>query len=151
MNLEKYLYVSKSDHKTFLFESVGPKGTIKKRVIFSLINKQFGDIYNLSFGDRYHTKSRINDKAISNNGDRTKVLATVALTALEFFKHFPDAIVYIEGSTPSRTRLYQMEISAHLMEIYAFFDIYGLKNGKFEKFRTGTNYEAFLIQLNKKS
>lgn len=150
MNLEKYPYVSKSNHKTFLFESVGPKGKIRKRVIFSLINEQFEDIYNLSFGDRYHTKSGINDKIISNNGDRTKVLATVALTVLEFFEHFPNAIVYIEGSTPSRTRLYQIEISAHLMEIYEFFDIYGFNNGKFEKFRIGTNYEAFLIQQNKK-
>jgi hypothetical protein len=150
MNIEKYPCISNSARTAFVFESVGPKGTIKKSVIFSLIDEQLGNIYNLSFGDRCHTKSGINDKVVSNNGDRTKVLATVALTVLEFFKNFPDAIVYIEGSTPSRTRLYQIGISTYLMEIYEFFDIYGLRNGKLEKFRTGTNYDAFLIVANKK-
>ncbi|MDP4251557.1 MAG: hypothetical protein Q8918_15745 [Bacteroidota bacterium] len=150
MNIEKYPYASKRNHKTFLFKSVGPKGTIKKIVSFRLINEQYQNIYNLSFGDQGKTKSAFNDRVVSNNGDRTKVLATVALTVREFFKHFPNAIAYMRGSTPSRTRLYQMEISAHLMEIYEFFDIYGINYGKPEKFRTGTNYEAFLILLNKK-
>ena len=150
MNIEKYPCVSKRNHKTFLFESVGPKGAIKKIVSFRLINEQYQNIYNLSFGDRDKTKSGINDRVVSNNGDRTKVLATVALTVREFFKHFPNAIVYVEGSTSSRTRLYQIGISAYLMEIYEFFDIYGFRNGKPEKFRTGMNYEAFLILLNKK-
>ena len=150
MNIEKYPYVSKRNHKTFLFESVGPKGTIKKIVSFKLINEQYQHICNLSFGDRDKTKSGINDRVVSNNGDRTKVLATVALTVLEFFRYFPDAVVCVEGSTPSRTRLYQMEISAHLIEIYEFFDIYGLNNGEPEKFRPGTNYEGFVILLNNK-
>ena len=104
----------------------------------------------MSFGDQDKTESGINDRVVSNNGDRTKVLATVALTVREFFNHFPDAIVYVKGSTPSRTRLYQMGISAYLMEFYEFFDIYGFNNGKPEKFRTGTNYDEFVILLNSK-
>ena len=150
MNIEKYSCVSRRNHKTFLFESVGPKGTIKKIVSFKLINEQYQHIYNLSFGDQDKSKSEINDRVVSNNGDRTKVLATVALTVMEFFRYFPNAVVCVEGSTPSRTRLYQMGISAYLMEIYEFFDIYGLNNGRLEEFRIGTNYEAFVIMLNNK-
>lgn len=52
MNIEKYPYVSKRNHKTFLFKSVGPKGTIKKIASFRLINERYQNIYNLSFGDR---------------------------------------------------------------------------------------------------
>lgn len=149
MNIEKYLFISKDNHQAFAFNSCGPKGTIKKVVLFSQINEWDENIYNLSFGDWDEIKQEIDDKVISNNGDREKVLATVAATVLEFSKHFPKTLIYVKGSTESRTRLYQIGISNYLGEINEFFDIYGFRNGDLEKFRTGRTYEAFFIILNK--
>lgn len=45
---------------------------------------------------------------ISNNHDTKKVLSTVARAVLDFLEQNPQAIVMARGSTPSRTRLYQM-------------------------------------------
>ena len=64
--------------------------------------------FNLGFGDQDESTGKINDLTISNNSDTDRILATVAATILEFTAHFPDAIVYVKGSTPARTRLYQM-------------------------------------------
>ena len=88
MNMEKYLFVSKNNHQVFTFNSCGPKRTIKKVVSFSKIKVWNENIYNLSFGDWDEINQEICDKIISNNGDREKVLATVALTVLEFSLHF---------------------------------------------------------------
>ena len=73
-----------------------------------------------------------------------KVLATVAAIIYDFTVKFPKASVFIEGSTPVRTRWYQMNINTHWSEISQSFDIYGSKNGLWEPFIKGINYEAFL-------
>jgi len=58
----------------------------------------------------------------------------------------PEAIIFAEGSTPSRTRLYQMGIAAHWSEIDEGFDLHGFREGKWERLQKNTNYEAFLLQ-----
>ena len=73
-----------------------------------------------------------------------KVLATVAAIIYDFTVKFPKASVFIEGSTSVRTRWYQMNINTHWSEISLSFDIYGSKNGLWEPFIKGINYEAFL-------
>ncbi|HVU85209.1 MAG TPA: hypothetical protein VHC50_10230 [Puia sp.] len=145
MNLEKYPYVSKSDHQAFFFKSSGPKGIIKKGVLFRRISERNDNIYNISFGDWNEVRSRINDRVISNNGDREKVLATVALIILEFSAYFPHRLIYMEGSTASRTRLYQMGINKHYAEISNIFDVIGCRNGTWEIFKWNRNYEAFVM------
>lgn len=44
---------------------------------------------------------------------------------MEFTLHFPDVMVYATGSTPSRTRLYQMGIIANWADIEQILDVYG--------------------------
>jgi hypothetical protein len=85
--------------------------------------------------------------SITNNDDRDKVLATVAATVLEFLDHFPDMMVYAQGSTTSRTRLYQMGIAARHEEISSMLNIYGFINGQWEIFQRNYNYGAFLVCL----
>jgi hypothetical protein len=58
----------------------------------------------------------VDDSIRSNNGDRDKVLATVAFTALDFTDEFPEALIVMEGSTSARTRLYQMGIGNNLLD-----------------------------------
>lgn len=144
MNLDKYTVVARNDHTSYEFYSEGPKGLIKKVIIY----QRFGwnaNIFNLGFGDWDEKAQRMNDKVTSNNNDRDKILATVAATVLDFTKRNPGAIVYAEGATPSRTRLYQMGIRAHWNEIIPYFDVFGYKQGKWEIFSPGKNYEAFFV------
>src|SRR6476659_8472506 len=109
MNLERYIYFTNPDFKDYEFYSEGPKGKIKKVVRFSRISED-PVVYNLGFGDEDEDGS-VNDNAISNNGDRDKVLATVANTIIDFTNHHGNHYIYAAGSTESRTRLYQMGIS----------------------------------------
>ncbi|HVY73298.1 MAG TPA: hypothetical protein VG890_00620 [Puia sp.] len=148
MNLEKYPLESKS-HTTFEFISVGPSGRIRKIIVFIQIEEQNNRLYNLCFGDWDKTSHLPNDQIVSNNKDSRKVLATVAAAVLEFTKRFPKAIIYAKGSSESRTRLYQMQIASYLTEITNLFQIKGLKNGIWEPFKLGINYEAFLLTRQK--
>jgi len=88
----------------------------------------------------------LDDSSRSNNGDRDKVLATVAFTALDFTNQFPNAQIVVEGSTPARTRLYQMGIAYNLLEINEYFEIMGLLDNSWKPFERGRNYSAFLIK-----
>jgi hypothetical protein len=88
----------------------------------------------------------LDDSIRSNNGDRDKVLATVAFTALTFMDQYPKAEIFVEGSTAARTRLYQMGINNNLLEISLNFNVKGYREGSWEAFRQGRNYKAFLIQ-----
>jgi hypothetical protein len=79
--------------------------------------------FHLGFGDYDKGKRKINDLAVSDNNDRDKILATVAMTALEFTDHYDECKIEFKGSTPARTRLYQMGIAKHYGTISKLFDI----------------------------
>lgn len=147
MNLDKYSTIATDEYKFFEFYSEGPKGRIRKVVIYRKPIGGHGSIFNLAFGDWDEEHQSLNDRVASNNNDRQKILATVASTVLEFFRHYSDAVVYAEGSTPSRTRLYQMGISANLSEITQWLEVYGFRLGNWERFRLGRNYEAFAVKI----
>lgn len=85
----------------------------------------------------------ISDTVISNNGDGSKVLNTVGAIIYDFTSVYPDATIYIQGSTPSRTRWYQMNINTFHQEIGISFKIHGYRNNQWELFQKGVNYTAF--------
>jgi hypothetical protein len=142
-----YPFKNKNGHLTFEFQSDGPNGIIEKAIIYSEMGKLENGIpvLNLGFGDRDSIDSLYNDLSISNNADRNKVLVTVAHTAVDVMNHFGEIVIYAEGSTPARTRLYQMGINANKEEIESMFDIYGVLNNKWSKVESGKNYQAFLL------
>lgn len=143
MDIEYYPFSVNESLQTFGFESDGPKGKIKKIVRFSPQNADGVTYFNIAFGDEIE-QGKLNDKAISDNKDKEKILATVAATIIEFTGFFPDVMVYAKGSTPSRTRLYQMGITANWDHIEPILKVYGFKDGKWLVFRKNINYEAFL-------
>lgn len=100
-------------------------------------------VYNLAFGDGVEA---IDDLAVSDNGDADKVLATVAAAAEQFMAEHPAALLYAIGSTPSRTRLYQMGLTRFLPSIRTQFLLFGILNGEPEPFEPGRPYEAFIAQ-----
>ena len=78
------IYPMKAE-KTFMsfeFFSERPKGLIKKRIQFQITHRE--DLFNLAFGDIDDETNDFDDKAVSNNGDSEKVLATVAAAVFAF-------------------------------------------------------------------
>ena len=145
MQFEKYEINASASLLLFEFNSVGPKGTIKKQVEFEAFPNN-PTVYNIGFGD-VDKSGKINDLVITGNEDSQKVLATVALTVFKFFEKYPSFYVYATGSTKARSRLYRMGIANNLDEILLSFDVFALFNNKWEKFLKGKNYDEFLIRL----
>lgn len=145
MNLGRYEYSTNETFLDFEFESEGPNGKIRKVVRYSPQNANGITYFNLGFGDLNEETGRIDDLATPNNKDRDKILATVAATVLTFTEKYPDVIVYAKGSTPARTRLYQMGIIANWEQIQSLLEVYGFVGGNWERFAKNINYEAFLV------
>jgi len=143
MHYDQYEITRGDNALTFEFVSQGIKGDIEKLVVYSKID--MSGMFNLGFGDKIGLKGDFDDQAVTNNGDSLKVMATVAATLYPFTESFPDASVFVKGSTVSRTRLYRMAITNNLDLIGTDFEIYGLKNYVWEEFTIGIDYEAFLV------
>ena len=79
--------VTSDDNRiAYEFLSEGPRGTIKKVVLYQELEQ---GIYNLAFGDWDEKAYKIIDHTKTNNNDRNKILATVAATVIDFMKHYP--------------------------------------------------------------
>jgi hypothetical protein len=147
MRLEKYELEIDQTQTIFHFVSEGPKGRILKNVYFTKMKvKGFRNIYNLAFGDKIEGLDDIDDRIVTGNQDREKILATVANTVMIFTKLNPKVRVFIVGSNPARTRLYQMAISKYFDELSETFEIKGFLHGDFSRFKKNMNYTAFLIK-----
>jgi hypothetical protein len=94
---EGYEYAIGLSHRQYEFYSEGPKGRIRKLVIYSATGILNGcATYNLTFGDYDPVKHRILDLVVSDNKDQDKVLVTVAATVLDFIKlGSPDIIMQL--------------------------------------------------------
>ena len=147
MNQERYAVARGPTENSYEFFSEGSKGRIRKVVIFR--KPRPGTVYNLSFGDWNDEIEWIDDRVISGNNDRRKILVTVANVVLEFMEANPGQMVFALGNTPARTRLYQMGIALSLEEITVFFDVFGCRQGHWEPFLRGVNYSSFFIREKK--
>ncbi|MBA2737356.1 MAG: hypothetical protein H0U50_11295 [Pyrinomonadaceae bacterium] len=144
MMLPRYELKSDESLTVFEFVSIGRKGEISKIVQYSETNLK--DFYNLGFGDKDLNTGEVDDRVISDNGNGQKVLATVAATVYAFNDKYPDSWIYATGSTKSRTRLYRIGLTNNLEEITEDFKLYGLKEGEWQEFARGVEYEAFLVR-----
>jgi hypothetical protein len=141
------------DYDFFLFYSEGPKGSLKKLVIYTPV-KALQNGYNLGFGTLKTDEDGaeyLDGNEISDNGDRNKILATIAITADTFLTNYPDRKIYLTGSNNARTRLYQMAINHAFEELCEIFEIYGdisEEEGSYnlQQFRAGINYTGFVVE-----
>jgi hypothetical protein len=150
-------YVTKQvNSNIYTFNSVGPKGIIELRIIISKDDQQESiHFYNLALGVWNISLNDIDDTIELRNGDMDLILATVAHTALAFMKDNPQSLLYTQGSNSIRTRKYQMGISKYIKSIPVNLGILGLTDEnltdeitrvwKWEHFKTGTNYHAFVL------
>jgi hypothetical protein len=134
MNKECYLLTSDEAKEKFTFFSVGPKGIIKKVIKYEWIG---GRTYNLAFGEWNATNDTIDDTARTNNGDRDKVLNTVARSIMQFMENHPNATILAIGESRAKTRLYQIGITKNLAEISSQYSIQGFRNGRWMTFSPG--------------
>jgi hypothetical protein len=147
VNLEQYDVETTNDYLEYSFFSHGPKGAIKKIVRFNKVVASSLTYYNLGFGDWNQDENSIDDFIVSDNLDTERVLVTVAATVLDFTNHYPGSFILVQGSTLSRTRLYQIGINKYWHEIALMFEIYGfVENKGFRYFEQGRNYLAFLVK-----
>lgn len=105
--------------------------------------------YNLALGTIYD--KGVDFESTTNNGDRNKILATVARTVYLFFEKYPDKIIYLTGSDHRRNLLYQRAIAYAYDELTIIYEIYGStsKEGEetnFEPFDKTQPYSAFVIK-----
>ena len=147
MNHYAYPYAISRDHSIYTFDSYGPNGKITKIVQYISRDAAGITFFNLGFGDLDPETGKIDDLAVSNNLDKARVLATVAATVVDVTSKLPDAIIYVRGSTPSRTRLYQMGVSANWEQISALLHVYGFApSDGWQSYQKNINYEAFLAR-----
>ncbi|MBX3254913.1 MAG: hypothetical protein KF862_12290 [Chitinophagaceae bacterium] len=133
------------DYSIFDFISIGRNGNIPKRIEF--MTTEMPGFFNLAFGD-IDENGEIDDYSISDNGDRNKVLATVAYAVEIYLNKYPDRWVYFRGSTLERTRLYRMAIGLNLEELSLKFDIYAEQKDGIVEFQR--NIEAIGLLVKKK-
>ena len=149
MQYPKYQALTVSpDAKTYTFVSSGPKGDFNVGVEFTFI--QSPNFFNLGFGV-LNEWGETDDLIILDNGDRNKILATVAGFFKMFFESYPDALVLFSGNTLARTRLYRRAISLNYEELQKDFNIFGVisyDSGEYEIFNASKEYEAFLVLKN---
>lgn len=147
MNRQPYEFRADRDNLQFDFYSVGPQKSVKKIVVYSPF-PDVPDLFNLTLADSFSDGS-ISDTSVTDNGDMEKVLATVIQTIFHFFAANPDKRIYIEGSTPTRTRLYGVVIARELALIQENFLVYGLSDYEMTPFEKNHQYTAFVIALKK--
>lgn len=143
MNEPAYLFERVEDRLIFSFESLSATKTIHKLIEFRLLDSSL-ELYNLALVDVLQDGTA-SDLTVSNNQDMPKVLATVFQTIVYFFDKHPNAKILIQGSTKTRTRLYQMAIVKYLEELERSFRIWGFIGTDVERFGKGKNYDSFII------
>lgn len=92
----------------------------------------------------------MDDLAITDNQDMSRVMATVFQTMLVFLEKYPNKLVYFKGSDESgvRTRLYRILITREIEQALKLFDIYGqLSSSSYEQFTPDRPYITFIFQL----
>ena len=149
----KYELYRNTETTIFEFKSIGPNGEITKVIIFNATQSK--EIYNLAFGDlvynEVHKRYTLDDSIITNNGDRNKILATVASSVYIFTEKYPKKMVFFKGSTLARTRLYRRALSINLEELSETFIIFGsikneLGNVNSVPFKSNGDFFGFIIK-----
>lgn len=144
MTLPQYALTSNEDYTEYSFTSIGTRGRILKIIQFQ--STHYKTIFNLAFGDAKTIENELDDSVISNNGDTTKVLTSVAISIYRFTEKYPYRIVYFSGNDVARNRLYRMAISKYFYIIRIHFEVYGQIGLNIEMFKENTEYSAYFVK-----
>jgi len=153
-DVKPYELSSASDYTVFQFFSEGRNGKVDKRIQFGpFLLEDYGRVYNCAFGDWDEDRQTLDDRTITNNGDRDRVLSTVVDSIYIYADHYPERIIHIKGSDEVRTYLYGRIISMFRDDMFKEFRIFGVRYDKhrvatFHNFDRNERhlYERFLIE-----
>lgn len=148
MKLDKYPVIVGERSMSYEFMSEGKRGKVAKAIIYSHTNVY--NLYNLGFGDQNVATGELDDNITTDNGDRDKVLATVAYTLYAFTEIYPEAMIYVTGSSQARIRLYRMGINKHYNLIAEDFEVFGSLDERWQRFDKQGCYGSFLVIRKKK-
>ncbi|KAA0989776.1 DUF6934 family protein [Dyadobacter aurulentus] len=143
MNYEKYPVIANTENNRFEFQSIGKRGVFTKVVFITPLHL---NVFNLSLVDYEDATHEYSDISITDNGDMNQVIATVIGLIGMFLNLNPGKSLYFEGSTASRTRLYQIIISKIYDPSSSELVVEGYKNGTWHYFEPNKNYDSFLIK-----
>jgi hypothetical protein len=133
MDYEPYMdLVALPDLSVFQFISEGPWGRITKQIHFSLLFKP--GIYMLQLGDitKYGGFDR---SAISNNGDKNRIMATVIQAIEVFTERYPDRSIRIWSLSAERSRLFRIAIGSNFRQLSEKFAIKAMAREGFLLFK----------------
>lgn len=104
-------------------------------------------VVNLAFGN-ITDDDGIDDEIVNDNGDRNKILATIANVVRLFTDKYPEKMIYFTGSTEGRTRLYRIAVGLKLEVLSENFEIYAEvgDNEGFVPFCKNMVIKAFLVK-----
>ena len=138
--------VVSEDFSVFDFISRDKHGDILKRVAFSKTSEY--KVYTLALGD-VDEDNKMDIYTVTDNGDRNKVLATVAAIIEAYTQKFPDRWILFEGSTKERNRLYRMAIGINLGDLSMLYDIWAVQGNQQVPFSKSLPASSFLIKRKK--
>jgi hypothetical protein len=86
--------------------------------------------------------------AVSDNGDRNRILATIVRSIDFYTARYPRRWVYFTGNTNGKARLYRMAVTLHFEELSEKFESYCRVDGtpEFLRFQEGVVVSGFLIK-----
>lgn len=143
MNTPWYDNLPDSSDRIFYF-SGSRDNAIDKVLLFKCLDDS--GIYEIVLGN-LRTDGSIDVDGTGDHADAATVLSTVAKIIAFFLSDHPEAEIFIVGTTPARTRLYQMAIVRELDDLGQYFDICGYTGGDEEIFQSGRTYQSFTISL----
>lgn len=135
------------DFGIFEFISVGKRGRVHKRIAFT--STEMPNVYSLVLLDENQNTGEVSDTSISDNGDRNKILATVAWAVDKYTRKFPHRWVYFKGNNAQRTRLYRMAIGINFEELSLTYHVYAEVGGRIVPFSKNMHLDGFLIARKK--
>ncbi|MCF2506247.1 hypothetical protein L0663_22830 [Dyadobacter sp. CY107] len=141
-----YPYRASEDALSFTFKSISEERVVPKKAEFTVMSE---NVYNFAFGD-LDDKGEIDDLAITNNKDTHLVFATVIQILLDFLDNNESKLVYFKGSTPARTRMYQIILRKEKANWKDRLIVYGIKNDDTIPFKTDCKFDAFICKTKQK-
>jgi hypothetical protein len=136
VELKTYELTWNDDRLECSFSSIGPKGTIPIKVTFEPLSGEIN--YNLSF-----KVVDGSDITTPGNGDGDMILKTVGRAVSQFIVRFPRSFIYFQGRSRVLNRLYRIYLSRYHAQIILMLDVYGYKDGKWERYARNTEYESY--------
>jgi hypothetical protein len=115
MNYEPYPLRATDQNTRFQFQSIGKRGIYEKVISFSPLNDV---VFNLALLDYNPSTGEENDLSVTDNGDLHEIMVTLMKAIRLFLDQNPEKLIYFQGTTKSRTRLYQIAVS----KVYSMID-----------------------------